>query len=84
MVQQKNKQNKSKKWFIASLIIWLAALPVTVIVQMILRFLLSGSADGSADIVQAFINIFSILLGIYGLLGWIPVIILLVIWQSKK
>lgn len=84
MAKQKQRENKEKKWFIISLIVWLGALPFTAIAQIIIRFLLTGSSSNGAEATQAIVNIFSILLGLYGLLGWIPTVVLLIMWQSKK
>lgn len=75
---------KARKRFLIVLIAWLAALPLTVVVQFIVRFILGGSDGGASEVITDIINIFSLLAGMFGILGWIPAIIFGVIWMNEK
>lgn len=75
-------KQKLKKLFIVSLVLWLAALPLVALFQIILRFILNGI--GSPDAVIAVVNIVSILIGLYGLLGWIPTTVIFIMYLNKK
>lgn len=91
----------AKKTWIVLLIIWLAAIPLAVLIQLIIRFVfvstvsaqdigtsvadcinyaadgtcLDGISETSSSPLKVGLNIFSLLLGFYGLIGWIPVLI---------
>lgn len=84
MAKDTVKANKAKKWFIISLIAWLIALPLLILLQTIVRFTLTESTSDGPETIQAFINIVSLLLGFFSFLGWIPTLVFLIVWQSKK
>jgi hypothetical protein len=58
------------------LVLWLAAWPTALVLSVFTRFMLGG------DIAPIF-NIFTILIGLYGVVGWIPFVIVLIARNSK-
>lgn len=85
---------KAKRLLTVLLVLWLAAIPLSVVLQVVVRFALAHTnaipSDPTAPTlpktspVQVLNNILSILLGLYGLLGWIPVLITYSSWKKKS
>ncbi len=69
---------KIKKRFFIILVTWLFALPVALALSIYSRIIYRDAPDA----VMAFINITTILLGFYALLGWILLIIFGTKWSS--
>lgn len=67
-------QPSSKKW-VFWLVIWLAALPLGGVIAFVARFIFAQTSDASAAGVPAEVNIITLLLGLYGFLGWIPMLV---------
>ncbi len=76
---------KARKLFFVVLAIWLVSLPAISILQFIVQFVLSGGNEGQAtEIIKFVVNVVSLIGGIFGVLGWIPVLILGIMWSKKK
>jgi len=63
-------RDQRSKW-LPYLIFWLAAFPVAFVVSITTRNL------DLPDALRALINIVSLLIGVYGLLGWLPLVFVL-------
>lgn len=70
---------KAKKRFFVWLIIWLCAWPVSFITAI-----LGSRIFGGIEALETIFNLISLLLGLYGFIGWIPVLIVGIIWGTKK
>jgi len=69
---------KARNRFLVWLFIWLAVLPGAVIIQLLWRAI--AGVDGPTTLV----NLLTLLMSVYGFLGWIPALILGIIWGNKK
>lgn len=68
------QQPSSKKW-IFWLVLWLGALPLSITISVIARFIFARTNDVSAASVPAELNIITLLLGLYAFVGWIPMLV---------
>jgi hypothetical protein len=78
---------KARKLFIIALVVWLVSLPLAAVVQVIVRASLgssTGTESSVGDIITTIVNITSLLMGLFGFIGWIPVLILGISWSNKK
>ena len=79
MVTQKSTTDY-KKLTTIFFVIWIAILPVAMLVQVVTRFVAVQVPE--IEVVQVVINILSLLMGVYFFFGWIPVLILFI--KSKN
>jgi hypothetical protein len=75
-VTASTKKNFPVLWLVA----WLVAWPLGFAIALFGRFVVGVDAS---ELIKTLVNISSALLGIYGLVGWIPFVIVLVL-RSKK
>lgn len=76
--------SKMKKIFYALLILWLVSLPFAVVFQFVYRMVIvrAGEGIGPAGVI---INLISLVLGLVGVLGWIPVLVTgIMAWGHKR
>lgn len=73
--------NKSNNTTLIILIVsWAVSMPLMLLIQILFRLVLG---DMSLGILRVIINLFSFLLGLWFLLGWLPIVILLVNRNKK-
>lgn len=65
---------RSNNLWIKLLVIWLCSWPLSFVITVLARLVFANS-DDSVNLINAGVNVLSILLGIYGLMGWVPVLI---------
>jgi hypothetical protein len=57
------------------LIVWLVSLPLAAVIQFVMRFALQDTETNATDGIKMVVNMVSLLMGMYGLLGWIPLVV---------
>jgi hypothetical protein len=83
MAKHSQDWEKTKKLFLILLVTWLLVLPLMLVLQIAVRFSASGSGEIGNTVVTV-VNIVSLIGGVYGVLGWIPVLIVGIIWAGQK
>lgn len=88
---------KAKRSFFIWLIIWLLSWPTLIFLQIIFRFWINQSASENVisntndfnlpandnhSAIRGFINLISLFMGLFGMLGWIVVLIKGLKWQK--
>lgn len=63
---------KSSKPWVKWLILWLCAFPLAFLLGLVIQFLFQF---GSRNPIKVLLSLVSVLAGMYGVLGWIPLVI---------
>ena len=64
----------NKKW-VMWLVLWLGALPLGGLLVFVTHFIFAAPNDASVSTGRVFMNILSLLIGLYIFVGWIPMVL---------
>ncbi len=77
--KKQHQEAHARKVFFVILITWVAAIPVAIALQLIMRSIFKDT-----DTIIGVVNVIASFVVLYGFLGWIPLIASAFYWEFKK